>query len=225
MGATEHKRATAPKRAHSPIVQYGAEGRTQAPQVLLYDAFGVPLPNADQRNSDVHGRPLQPATSDDIPYRPAELDPEDAKRLKHEKWLAKQRAVPFTKAEVDPVRYRVMMNLARTAILECWNLWKQPMRHLWFPTPGDIDEYEMREGNAPAVGDRPRHLRRCDLAIDLTYIPREVREAIRPGGLVEHLARKKLDEEGMENMPTGVVLQMTIAKMAEEMAWRGGKLR
>lgn len=212
------------KKAHSPITKYKLVGKKAPPKApLLYDIFGFPLETADELLTDIHGKEVQPEKSEYISYRPQEApDPENwkANKLEHEKKLARQLGTPFSQKQVDEVRRRVLLNLARTIVLQRRR--NVGMYHLWFPNAGDIDCYGLREGNPPAATDRPKHLRRLRLEIDVTTIPESIKELVRPGGKLEQMVEDKMSESDDPDIPSGMVLQETLARVAASMTWQGG---
>jgi hypothetical protein len=82
----------------------------------------------------------------------------------------------LTQAQVDKVRTRVVVALLISAVEARQR--KVPVKHLWFPEKRDT-KYELRNGNAPADSDRPRHLRGLHLAVDLGEIPPAVVDAVK----------------------------------------------
>jgi len=82
----------------------------------------------------------------------------------------------LTQAQVDKVRTRVVVACLISAVEQGKR--KLPVKHLWFPEARDT-RYELRAGNAPADQDRPKHLRRLHLAIDLGEIPPAVVDAVK----------------------------------------------
>ncbi len=70
--------------------------------------------------------------------------------------------------KVDEVRLRVIRAYVQTNmewLQEGREIDKKP-KHLWFPD-NDVNKYELREGNAPADQDRPKHLRGLKLHVDI----------------------------------------------------------
>ena len=55
---------------------------------------------------------------------------------------------------------------------------RHPVYHLWFPE-NDLRVYELRKGNPPPATERPRHLRSIDLVVDITHLPRRIKDMIR----------------------------------------------
>ena len=91
--------------------------------------------------------------------------------------------VPLSQEQVDFVRFRIIKARVDSAVaLVTAN---QPVdlkvKHVWFPR-NNINEYEMRDGNAPPNSMRPKHLRNLDLAVDLFDWPRAVKDILREGG-------------------------------------------
>lgn len=69
----------------------------------------------------------------------------------------------LTQERIDIIRLRVMRAIAKNAQTPEEKL---ALRHVWFPR-NDINAYSLRDGNAPGDADRPKHLRRFKLEIDL----------------------------------------------------------
>jgi hypothetical protein len=82
----------------------------------------------------------------------------------------------LSQSQVDKVRTRVVIACLISAVEQGKR--KLPVQHLWFPEDRET-KYELRAGNAPADSDRPRHLRRLHLAIDLGEIPPTVVDAVK----------------------------------------------
>ena len=83
---------------------------------------------------------------------------------------------PFTQDAIDRVRMRVMTAmLASGAVHNKQHHYEGKVWHLWFPE-ARAGKYELREGNPPPDDrrDRPAHLLRKKLVIDMRDIPAEV---------------------------------------------------
>ncbi len=95
----------------------------------------------------------------------------------------------LSQGKIDEVRLRVIRAYAQTNvkwIAEGGEPDKKP-KHLWFPG-NDVNVYEMREGNAPADQDRPKHLRGYKLHVDIwslelpdTVVSRLEEQALKSG--------------------------------------------
>lgn len=197
---------------------YGPDGL-----VLERSGDTVVAPNGQAAVVDIHGQAHQPASDPDMPYKPQpepDMADEAVARSVAAKKMARFLRRPFRQREVDEVRWRVLINWARTVIHMRWG--NVPVMHLWFSKPGDIDDYELRSGNPPADADRPKHLRGLRLEVDATYIPQRVRDYLRPGGGLEQAVQAKMDESE-EDLPSGLVLMETINRFAAQMAWGGGE--
>ena len=70
----------------------------------------------------------------------------------------------LTQESVDFVRLRVMRAISTNDLTPGEKL---KVSHLWFPRD-DVNAYELRMGNPPADSQRPKHLRRLRLEIDLS---------------------------------------------------------
>lgn len=215
------QRATAPMRPMKASRDYGDLGTTAPPIGMLYDAYGVPLPNADQVTRDVHGREVQPETDPHQNYSPATADPVAVARRAANMRLRVERKQRLEQREVDEVRFRVLLWLARDVLRHKRKRADVPLRHMWWGTP-NLDEYELRMGNAPADIERPRHLKRLDLAIDVMDMPARVAHCMRPGGIADQLVQQALDESDDIHVSSGALLAETVARLAHQMAWRGG---
>jgi hypothetical protein len=93
---------------------------------------------------------------------------------------------PLSQLEIDVVRFRVLSSMVTQHLRAMQN---DPgydpdfaVRHLWFPE-NDVNHYELREGNPPAVRDRPKHLRSYELELDLARWPRRLADELRVRGV------------------------------------------
>lgn len=184
----------------------------------MLDQYGAPLPNTDQRQVDIHGKALAPASDPDMPYKPTPMNPElVVERAAMMRDALNKKA--FTQRDIDRVRHRVRLNFARTCVLKR-DRYVQ-MRHLWWPNEGDIGTYELRLGNAPSNCDRPKHLRKLKLHIDCTNLASDIHSLLCPGGRLEQLVQQRIDASGDVRISTAMVLQQVIAALADEM-WQKG---
>lgn len=78
--------------------------------------------------------------------------------------------------------------------------------HLWFKA-NDVRIYELREGNAPPDSERPKHLRRFNLTIDITdatmppeLLARLEERGLRVDGAWAELVRQSLSPAGTTEM-------------------------
>jgi hypothetical protein len=89
----------------------------------------------------------------------------------------------LTQWRVDLVRLRVLRELAQRALarIECDKPVDWSIKHLWFPADDDRI-YELRSGNPPSDDDRPKHLRRINLHIDIRRgsLPGAIRRFLDP---------------------------------------------
>lgn len=105
----------------------------------------------------------------------------------------------LTQDRIDEVRLRVMRAWAQTNIKWLANDKKPDLKakHLWFPRD-DINEYQLRTGNAPPNFDRPRHLRGFDLFIDIWSLKL-------PGTIESRLETARIRSELMGKMRPGLL--------------------
>lgn len=126
---------------------------------------------------------------------------------------------------IDKVRFRVLLHLLRS-VLES-ELKPEPY-HIWFPKDQD-DVYSIRKGNAPADVDRPKHLRRLKLHVDIQDTPSWLRQCIEPGGFIDQEITRRCQLAGLEgDDATAVRCEVfrryadTIAEKSYEKAWAVG---
>lgn len=87
--------------------------------------------------------------------------------------------VPLSQWEIDVVRMRVIKTSVDRYIEEV----KQGMppnwgvKHLWFPE-NNVNHYQLREGNPPGDSQRPKHMRRFRIEIDILNIPETIQELL-----------------------------------------------
>lgn len=197
-----------------------------APASLLVDASGNPLPTSDSATVNIHGQAEQPDHDPYALYQPRtpELSYDEARR-KSEAALAKaRRGDRYTQAQVDEVRFRVTLLMARDALRDR----RQPKHvyHLWWPTAAEPETYELRQGNPPSDWDRPAHLRRLDLEVDLTGdIPNDVQELMRPHGKLDTMVQEAMAEDDNPMVSGAQILMETVKRLAAVYAWRGGNRR
>jgi hypothetical protein len=75
------------------------------------------------------------------------------------------------------------------------------VRHLWFPED-DSAHYELRRGNPPSPSDRPKHMRRLELAVDPTLVPERIKSRLRhaDGGRFIVKALNKIEQFGRRHV-------------------------
>lgn len=100
----------------------------------------------------------------------------------------------MNQAQVDEVRMRVTIHWVRGMMLRGMGgvLAMVPKHHLWFPVD-DIENYELRHGNAPVDSMRPKYLRKLSLWLEPDISP-DTREFVRPGGTIDRMVEEWLAE-------------------------------
>lgn len=143
---------------------------------------------------DLRALPSDAITKDvDDPDRVHALDPEHIRDELADKHILPEapkdeempkpglgwRPVKGRQQDVDLVRLRVMAAILQTELSRYENGEKPNLeaRHLWFPED-DIRVYSLRLGNAPPDSERPQHLRRLALEIDVTSLPDSIARVI-----------------------------------------------
>jgi hypothetical protein len=61
---------------------------------------------------------------------------------------------------------------AKSGITPNWGV-----KHLWFPE-NNVNHYELREGNPPGDSQRPKHMRRFRIEIDILCIPESIQKLL-----------------------------------------------
>ncbi len=192
----------------------------------LVDVYGAPLSTGDLALSDLHGNPVQAPTDEGANYTPAmaELSYDQACRLQHQAEARAHRREVWPQALVDQVRHRVTLMMAR----DCLRERRKPatVYHLWWPHADQPGTYELRTGNPPADCDRPLHLRRLALDIDLVGdIPSDVRDMMEPGGIADTLVQTAIDDDPNPKVSSAALLMETVKRLATTVAWKGGARR
>jgi hypothetical protein len=109
----------------------------------------------------------------------------------------------------DPRKCVLMVSLIRTRVrhvlfgpgrFENKNQRKIGIYHLWFPRD-DYAEYELRKGNPPADVERPAHLKRRNLVIDLELCPQDAWDFVCD---YEQHRKQRLSELSMKHKPKDV---------------------
>lgn len=101
----------------------------------------------------------------------------------NELFSKKYKKFSFSQRIIDEIRFRVWLHYLRTHL-------ENPKKdlckicHIWFPYD-EPTSYELRSGNAPSDSDRPKHLKKFKLEIDISFIPNWLREELRPNGAMD----------------------------------------
>ena len=197
-----------------------------APAGVLVDVCGNPLPSSDTATVDINGRPQQAETDPYALYQPRgpEFTYEQARRKSEEALAKARRKERYSQGQVDEVRYRVVLLMARDALRDRRQVTE--MYHLWWPKAEAPDVYELRQGNPPSDWDRPVHLRRLDLEVDLTAgIPDDIAELMRPNGGLDSLVKEAMEDDPNPMVSGAQILMETVKRLAAVYAWRGGSRR
>jgi hypothetical protein len=87
--------------------------------------------------------------------------------------------VPLSQWEIDCARMRVIkvsvdryIEEAKSGVTPNWGV-----KHLWFPE-NNVNHYELREGNPPGDAQRPKHMRRFRIEIDILNIPETIQKLL-----------------------------------------------
>ena len=113
-----------------------------------------------------------------------EEKPDPAKEVKKLKCAQPGEVVPLSQWEVDVVRMRVIASLINGA-LDTASRGKSPdlsVKHLWFEED-NVNNYQLRKGNPPAVQDRPRHMRRVAIEVDVFHPPKSIVDLLKKNGV------------------------------------------
>lgn len=97
--------------------------------------------------------------------------------------------VPLSQQRVDVVRFRIIRSLLAwfVDVLERGdNLILDQVHHVWFPS-NNVNEYLLRRGKAPPEADRPEHLRRLRLEIDIMDPPQSIVDAFEAAGRFRYM--------------------------------------
>lgn len=225
--ATAASADTARRSSSAFVRKYSQSGGRTAPSTsLLVDQFGNDLLGADYAHTNIHGQPLQPETDEFANYTPKapEFTYEQAQRKSEAAKLNAYRREPFKQEQVDEVRFRVCMVMARDCIRD--RVLPAIIFYLWWEDATRPDVYELRQGNPPSNADRPRHLRKLDLEVDLTGgIPDDIQALVRPNGQLDDMVQECMDESNDPRISSAQVLMETIKRLAAVYAWRGGRVR
>lgn len=114
-------------------------------------------------------------------------EPEKKKGLDAVEGAAKDyRTLPFTQENIDWCRFAILNNRVKGAMKQIQAGYAQEVdlsvNHVWFPD-ASFNEVLMREGNAPADSERPKHLKGKELFLDVRNWPSTVKEAMLKKGI------------------------------------------
>lgn len=87
--------------------------------------------------------------------------------------------------EIDVIRMRIMKALLATACSEIEAnkpVDLEAVHHVWFAPPGEVNAYQLREGNPPPKSERPWWLHNIELHVVLNEVPNTVRHALTERG-------------------------------------------
>lgn len=105
----------------------------------------------------------------------------------------------FTQKTVNDVKVRVVWNMLKSMVQH--DLPAYGIKHLWFPYPNDT-AYSMRDGNPPPDSERPKHLRKKDLIIDIGHVfddsKDNIRDIISASAELEEKRKQGEDVEALE---------------------------
>ena len=115
--------------------------------------------------------------------------------------------IPLNQRRVDNVRFRAVWGLI-TGAQQLWKegqLWEHKLEHhhLWFPED-NVNNYELRPGNAPAPNLRPKHMERIELFVDPLNPPESVRWQLEMRGVDTQdlwMTFKTMRESLAQNVP------------------------
>ena len=107
------------------------------------------------------------------------MEKQDAPEKKKLRCAQPGEYVPLSQWEIDCVRMRVIkvsvdryIEEAKAGLTPNWGV-----KHLWFPE-NNVNHYELRDGNPPGDNQRPKHMRRFRIEIDILCIPETIQELL-----------------------------------------------
>ncbi len=95
------------------------------------------------------------------------------------------RVVPLDQEKIDIERMMAVIQVIKSELARAEST-QTPVnfgvRHLWFPK-NNVNIIELRDGNPPADADRPKHLRRFDITVDILNPPQRIQDLLERRGI------------------------------------------
>lgn len=125
--------------------------------------------------------------------------PSAEKKIKKLKCAQPGEVVPLSQWEIDVVKIRVIAAMINSALAAASKgaAPELTVKHLWFPED-NVNHYHLRNGNPPAAQERPRHMRRMKLEVDVFNPPQSVVDVLKRQGVDLDLMWAKTAQDSMK---------------------------